>query len=341
MKGAQAPMGYAVRIQPGKKVRLSDIDPNTNGGLDRKSADELFDRLAEELGELQELLYAASTQSLLVILQGIDTAGKDGAIRHVFRDADPLGTRVVPFKVPTPIERDHDFLWRVHKQTPEKGMIGIFNRSHYEDVLVVRVHELAPKSVWSKRFEHDHLNAAPSQSLSASRPGDAGAKNGDAVRIASGVGIKTWTASLRARVYRWQVRKHRFQTLPLGAEARLLFHRKSGLLERAPHIARHRECRNARAGRAQPRHLGKDSFTPHPRISRRGEAIEEPGVEASLHLGEDRFHVARKQGQRESVFGKPKPLWHVCAYRPARQKLSRKRLDFGKMRQSTRRVGPC
>ena len=147
-------MGYAVRIQPGKKIRLGDIDPNTNGGLERKEGEELLDSLTAELGELQELLYAASTHSLLVILQGIDTSGKDGTIRNVFRDTDPLGTRVVPFKVPTPIERDHDFLWRVHQQTPEKGMIGIFNRSHYEDVLVVRVHELAPKSVWSRRFDH-------------------------------------------------------------------------------------------------------------------------------------------------------------------------------------------
>jgi PPK2 family polyphosphate:nucleotide phosphotransferase len=154
MKGEQAPMSYAVRIQPGKKVRLGDIDPNTNGGLDRKAGEELCAKLTAELGELQELLYAASTHSLLVILQGIDTSGKDGTIRHVFKDTDPLGTRVVPFKVPTPIERDHDFLWRIHHQTPEKGMIGIFNRSHYEDVLVVRVHELAPKSVWSKRFDH-------------------------------------------------------------------------------------------------------------------------------------------------------------------------------------------
>lgn len=147
-------MGYAVRIQPGKKVRLGDIDPNTNGGLDRKEGEELLAQLTQELGELQELLYAASTHSLLVILQGIDTSGKDGTIRNVFRDTDPLGTRVTPFKVPTSIERDHDFLWRIHQHTPEKGMIGIFNRSHYEDVLVVRVHELAPKSVWSNRFDH-------------------------------------------------------------------------------------------------------------------------------------------------------------------------------------------
>lgn len=147
-------MSYAVRIQRGKRVRLKEIDPNANGGLDRKEGEELIKKLTLELGELQELLYAASTHSLLVVLQGMDTAGKDGTIRSVFTDTSPLGQRVIPFKVPTPIERDHDFLWRVHQHTPEKGMISIFNRSHYEDVLVVRVHELAPKAIWSKRFDH-------------------------------------------------------------------------------------------------------------------------------------------------------------------------------------------
>lgn len=147
-------MGYAVRIQPGKKVRLSDIDPNANGGLDRKEGEELYSSLARELGELQELLYSASTHSVLVIFQGIDTSGKDGSIRAAFRDASPLGNSVTAFKVPTTIERNHDFLWRVHSHAPEKGMIGIFNRSHYEDVLVARVHELVPKSVWSARFDH-------------------------------------------------------------------------------------------------------------------------------------------------------------------------------------------
>lgn len=148
------PMGYAVRIQPGKKVRLGDIDPNANGGLDRKEGEELFADLARELGELQELLYSAGTHSLLVVLQGIDTSGKDGTIRSVFRDASPLGMHVTAFKVPTTIERNHDFLWRVHREVPEKGMVGIFNRSHYEDVLVARVHELVPKSVWSTRYDH-------------------------------------------------------------------------------------------------------------------------------------------------------------------------------------------
>ena len=147
-------MAYGFRPQPGKKVKLSDIDPNSNGGLDRASGEAKLAELTKELGELQELLYSAGTHSLLVVLQGIDTSGKDGTIRSVFRDTNPLGTDVVAFKVPSAIEKAHDFLWRVHLHTPEKGMVTIFNRSHYEDVLVVRVHELAPKSVWSLRYEH-------------------------------------------------------------------------------------------------------------------------------------------------------------------------------------------
>jgi PPK2 family polyphosphate:nucleotide phosphotransferase len=147
-------MSYVVRVQPGKKVRLKDIDPNSNGGLERKEGDELLALYSRELGDLQELLYAAASHSLLIVFQGMDTSGKDGSIRAVFNDTSPLGVRVVPFKVPTELERDHDFLWRVHQQVPEKGKVALFNRSHYEDVLVQRVHEMVPKSVWSKRFDH-------------------------------------------------------------------------------------------------------------------------------------------------------------------------------------------
>jgi PPK2 family polyphosphate:nucleotide phosphotransferase len=147
-------MAYGIRPQPGKKVKLGDIDPNMNGGLDRGKGEEKVLELAKEFGELQELLYSAATHSLLVILQGIDTSGKDGTIRSVFREANPLGTRVVPFKVPTPLEKSHDFLWRIHQQVPERGIVTVFNRSHYEDVLVARVHELVPKSIWSQRYEH-------------------------------------------------------------------------------------------------------------------------------------------------------------------------------------------
>ena len=102
---------------------------------------------------MQEALYGAAKQSVLIVLQGMDTSGKDGTIRHVMAPINPQGCSVVSFKEPTPTDLAHDFLWRVHQQTPAKGMIGIFNRSHYEDVLVVRVHDLVPKAVWQPRYD--------------------------------------------------------------------------------------------------------------------------------------------------------------------------------------------
>jgi PPK2 family polyphosphate:nucleotide phosphotransferase len=134
-------------------VRLSKIDPGQTGGFEKNEGKDRARDLEDELGELQELLYAAQTHSLLVVLQGMDTSGKDGTIRKVFRDANPQGCRVTSFKVPTPLELDHDFLWRIHRETPERGMIGIFNRSHYEDVVVVRVKDLVPKPVWRSRYD--------------------------------------------------------------------------------------------------------------------------------------------------------------------------------------------
>ena len=106
-----------------------------------------------EIEALQEQLYAEGKHRVLVIIQAMDTGGKDGTIRAVFEGVNPQGVRVASFKVPTPIEMAHDYLWRIHQQTPGKGEIVIFNRSHYEDVLVVRVHGLVPKAVWSKRYE--------------------------------------------------------------------------------------------------------------------------------------------------------------------------------------------
>src|SRR6478735_5358377 len=147
-------MAHALKVKPGDKIKLSDISTRAPKSVGRAKADARFEELAIELGELQELLYASSAQAVLVVLQGIDTSGKDGAIRSVFKDVNPQGCRVASFKVPTSLELAHDFLWRIHQQTPAKGMIGVFNRSHYEDVLVVRVHELAPERVWSKRYEH-------------------------------------------------------------------------------------------------------------------------------------------------------------------------------------------
>lgn len=142
------------RVKPGKLIKLADWDPDDQSAFEggkAKAKDKLL-RLNNELAVLQELLYAEQKHRILLILQGMDTSGKDGVIRHVFEGVNPQGVRVASFKVPTPIELSHDYLWRVHQQTPAKGEIVIFNRSHYEDVLVVRVHELMPKSVWSKRY---------------------------------------------------------------------------------------------------------------------------------------------------------------------------------------------
>ena len=144
---------YGRTVKPGSSVNLKRIKTRAPDSLSKEDGKTRFDDYAQELGDLQELLYAAGTHSLLVVFQGLDTSGKDGAIRNVFRDVNPVGCRVVPFKVPTPQELAHDFLWRVHKHTPERGQITVFNRSHYEDVLVVRVRDLAPEAVWSQRYE--------------------------------------------------------------------------------------------------------------------------------------------------------------------------------------------
>jgi PPK2 family polyphosphate:nucleotide phosphotransferase len=146
-------MSYAHKIPPGKKVKLADYDPDADGGLAKEAGREQFAKLNAELDVLQEELYAAGQHAVLMVLQGLDTSGKDGTIRNVMLNLNPQGCRVESFKVPTEEELAHDFLWRVHKVAPRKGMFGVFNRSHYEDVLVVRVHNLAPKEVWQARYE--------------------------------------------------------------------------------------------------------------------------------------------------------------------------------------------
>jgi PPK2 family polyphosphate:nucleotide phosphotransferase len=153
-------MSYAkmFRLAPGAKINLDKLDADFKPeGLDHDQAEERFRELTVELRDLQHLMYAEDRRSLLVVLQGRDAAGKDGTIRHVFGPMNPQGTRVTSFKVPSKEELAHDFLWRCHRAVPERGTVGIFNRSHYEDVLVVRVHDLVPKKIWSKRF--DHINS--------------------------------------------------------------------------------------------------------------------------------------------------------------------------------------
>ena len=138
-----------------KKVDLSDYDPGYTGKYENKQ--EVREKLAENLermAELQELMFAESRHALLIILQAMDAGGKDSTIRHVMDGFNPQGCHVVGFGVPTELELDHDFLWRVHPHTPPRGYVSIFNRSHYEDVLVVRVNELAPKKVWKARYDH-------------------------------------------------------------------------------------------------------------------------------------------------------------------------------------------
>jgi PPK2 family polyphosphate:nucleotide phosphotransferase len=120
---------------------------------DKTTTKKRTEKINDELEELQEKLFAEHKRKVLIVLQGMDTSGKDGVIRSVFDGVNPQGVKVAAFKVPTPEELDRDFLWRVHKQAPGKGEITIFNRSHYEDVLVVRVHNLVPQEVWSKRYE--------------------------------------------------------------------------------------------------------------------------------------------------------------------------------------------
>jgi PPK2 family polyphosphate:nucleotide phosphotransferase len=141
------------RIERAGKIDLSKVSTEAPKGIDRAEAEARTEALGSELDEFEELLYAAGKNSLLVVLQGMDTSGKDGTIRHLLKHCNAQGCRVASFKVPTPEELAHDFLWRVHKQTPGKGEMVVFNRSHYEDVLVVRVHSLAPEPVWSKRYD--------------------------------------------------------------------------------------------------------------------------------------------------------------------------------------------
>jgi PPK2 family polyphosphate:nucleotide phosphotransferase len=147
-------MSYAHKVTGKQPIKLKDFDPGEDAGLNREEGAEKLAELCDELTRLQELLYAAGDHSALVALQGRDTSGKDGTIKTVMGPLNSLGCIVESFKVPTERELAHDFLWRVHQQTPAKGEITIFNRSHYEDVLVARVHKLVPEKVWRGRYDH-------------------------------------------------------------------------------------------------------------------------------------------------------------------------------------------
>ncbi len=144
--------------KPGKKFKIADVDPSgTYGYDDKEKAAARLEKNLDKLAMLQYQLFAESKRSLLIVLQGIDAGGKDGTIRRVMTSFNPQGVKVTSFKVPAGEEKEHDYLWRVHKAIPGRGEVAIFNRSHYEEVLVVRVHNIVPKSAWSKRF--DQINA--------------------------------------------------------------------------------------------------------------------------------------------------------------------------------------
>ncbi|MEZ4596104.1 MAG: polyphosphate kinase 2 family protein [Chloroflexota bacterium] len=153
-KDGEARLTERLRVAEGSKVDLARFDAGQTHGWDKERAAAQQAEHEAHLTELQERLWAEGRQRLLIVLQGIDAAGKDGTIRHVMDAFNPQGCRVVGFKAPSTLELAHDYLWRVHQHTPAKGHIAIFNRSHYEDVLVVRVHGLVPEAVWGRRYRH-------------------------------------------------------------------------------------------------------------------------------------------------------------------------------------------
>jgi PPK2 family polyphosphate:nucleotide phosphotransferase len=151
-------MRQSITVGPGKNMRLKDFDPDYTGGIkNKKKAQEELEANVKCLSELGYRLYAENRRSLLLVLQGMDTAGKDGTIRHVMRGFNPQSCQVSSFKQPSIEELNHDFLWRIGRAVPRKGNIGIFNRSHYEDVLAVRVHNLVPKQEWQTRYDRINL----------------------------------------------------------------------------------------------------------------------------------------------------------------------------------------
>ena len=141
-----------LQVKPGSKVRLATIDPSGTHGREKAASAGELQKGLDRLTSLQDRLWAEQKHPVLIVLQGIDAAGKDGSVSHLMSAFNPMGCAVTSFKVPTQVELAHDYLWRTHQRAPGKGEIAIFNRSHYEDVLVVRVHDIVPKKVWQKRY---------------------------------------------------------------------------------------------------------------------------------------------------------------------------------------------
>jgi PPK2 family polyphosphate:nucleotide phosphotransferase len=144
----------SLRVEPGSPARIAERDTRDELGLEKRTGDQRLESLVERIDELQYRLYAEDRRCVLLVLQGLDASGKDGVIRRVFDGVNPMGIRITSFKVPAGAETQHDYLWRIHAALPSRGEIGVFNRSHYEDVVAVRMRELAPPEVWQRRYEH-------------------------------------------------------------------------------------------------------------------------------------------------------------------------------------------
>jgi PPK2 family polyphosphate:nucleotide phosphotransferase len=147
-------MQERTRVKPGSSPQLGKRDPGDDLGLDKKDAKKELAKHRERIDELQYLLFAEARHSVVLVLQGLDASGKDGVVRAVFDGVNPQGVEVTSFRAPVGAEREHDYLWRIHAALPPRGKLGIFNRSHYEDIVAVRMLELAPKEVWSRRAAH-------------------------------------------------------------------------------------------------------------------------------------------------------------------------------------------
>ncbi len=143
-----------LRVKPGAGARIAERDPGDRLGIEKQDGEKRLQHVVARIDELQYRLYAEDRHSVLLVLQGLDASGKDGVIRRAFHGVNPTGVSVTSFKVPVGVELQHDYLWRVHAALPRRGTIGVFNRSHYEDVVAVRMHELAPPDVWRRRYEH-------------------------------------------------------------------------------------------------------------------------------------------------------------------------------------------
>jgi PPK2 family polyphosphate:nucleotide phosphotransferase len=143
-----------LKVKPGARARIADRDPGRTFGIDKKDGEKRLGKLVARIDELQYRLYAEDRHSILLVLQGLDASGKDGVVRRVFGGVNPMGVSVTSFRAPVGVELQHDYLWRVHAALPRRGTIGVFNRSHYEDIVAVRMYELAPSKVWRPRYAH-------------------------------------------------------------------------------------------------------------------------------------------------------------------------------------------